>query len=194
MIKELTNLCKNTNSNQAAAFVPHTTHINSQQALFQPIIDLLERCKLQKTLLHCFHSTINTPQVKTLAQCILNNTRSYSASNSFSSLADLNYEIVNCRKQIQYSYMSELMDAVENLTQLERVLNDFQTLAKIQRGSGQLNGNGLPLTQLPMKASPIVTSTMSAMDGKMNGTTEDDFLLTSNKKLLNVQVITVFFN
>jgi hypothetical protein len=72
----------------------------------------------------------------TPGQCILTATRfNYSASVSFSSLAENNTggscELVNCRKQIQYSYMSELMECMESLIQLERVLSDFQTLSKI---------------------------------------------------------------
>jgi len=193
MIKELTNLSRNTSlSSQgfqtSASFVPPTTQINNQHAFLQPIIDLLDRCRLQKTLLHCFHSTIQTPQTKSLAQCILTATRfNYSASVSFSSLADNNIsnnELVNCRKQIQYSYMSQLMECLENLIQLERVLNDFQTVSKIYRNNGLVTVNGLPTMQVSVKAASIITNGL--LDSKNSGAgpiNEDDFLLTLNKKL-----------
>jgi len=86
--------------------------------------------------------------------------------------------------------MSELMEALENLIQLERVLNDFQTLSKIYRG-----GAGSMFTMSSMggqtvgKAASIVTFSVSPAESK-NGekVVEDDLLLTINKKLPSVQV------
>jgi len=80
--------------------------------------------------------------------------------------------------------MSELMDCLENLIQLERVLNDFQTLSKIHRSNGLVSVNGLANMQMGAKVTSIVMNGL--VDGKSSGgnaVNEEDFLLTLNKKL-----------
>ncbi len=176
IIKELISLCRFSSSFLSASsssflqgssnqmnflngfLIPNT----GNQLSFQPMIDLLDKCKLQKTLLHCFYSTIHIPVQKTLSQCILTNARD---------------ETVYKRKQTQYAYLSELMDSLENLIQLEKILYDFQVISKINRSNS-------------------VTSSLISNISNRNGTmsnqitflnenpsqNDDDFLLTQNKK------------
>ncbi len=76
------------------------------------------------------------------------------------------------------------MECLENLIQLERVLNDFQTVSKIYRNNGLVTVNGLPTMQVSVKAASIITNGL--LDSKNSGAgpiNEDDFLLTLNKKL-----------
>jgi hypothetical protein len=105
IIKELISLCRFSSSFLSASsssflqgssnqmnflngfLIPNT----GNQLSFQPMIDLLDKCKLQKTLLHCFYSKIHIPVQKTLFQCILTNARD---------------EKVYKRKQTQYAYLS----------------------------------------------------------------------------------------
>ena len=187
MIKELITLCKSNSSIQTANQNVFATGMSNQQLFFQPIIDLLDRCKLQKTLLHCFYSTTHSPSAKSLAQSILANTRSTSSAST-SNMSELNFELINCRKQTQYSYMSELLDALEQLIQLERILNDFQILTKINRGNAQLPIGNLHSMQ-QTKTSSIVTTCSNSLDSKSNSSpVEDDLLLTLNKKLASIQI------
>ena len=126
IIKELTNLCQSPSvmSNR----VNSATIANCSQA----ILDLLDRSKLQKTLLHCFYSTIHNPTQNTLTHGILTTN---AAKSTGQSVIDLNF-----KKQIQYTYIIEIMNALENLIELERLLNDYQAINKIQKGS-RANGN-----------------------------------------------------
>ena len=188
MIKELITLCKSNSSIQTASQNVFATGMSNQQLFFQPIIDLLDRCKLQKTLLHCFYSTTHSPSAKSLAQSILASTRTTSSAST-SSMNELNFELLNCRKQTQYSYMSELLDALEQLIQLERILNDFQILTKINRGNAQLPIGNLHSMQ-PTKTSSIVTASLNSLESKSSSSSpvEDDLLLTLNKKLASIQI------
>lgn len=104
-LRELVDLCKSNNSKLA----------NSSGSLvqwYQALIELLEKCKLAKTLLHCFYSTICIPGQATLAHCV------------FSASAGLN------KKQIECSYLAEMMIVLENLIELEKILADYQTIVR----------------------------------------------------------------
>ena len=117
IIKELTSLCQSSN------FVSNRTSNLSLANCSQAIIDLLDRSKLQKTLLHCFYSTILNPIQNSLTFCILNTNSSSSKGQNF-----------NFKKQIQYTYVVELMNTLENLIELEHLLNDYLTINSIQKG------------------------------------------------------------
>lgn len=82
--------------------------------------------------------------------------------------------------------MSELMEALENLIQLERLLNDFQTLSKIYRGVGMLGMNSMGGQPAPKAMSIVTFSSVESKNGEK--VLEDDLLLTINKKLPSVQV------
>jgi hypothetical protein len=157
MIKELSNLCKFSSNSNNNGFLPSTYN----QTAYQPIIDLLDKCKLQKTLLHCFYSTTFIPTQNTLAHCILSNSKYPKESYNM-----IKEEFVYSRKQTQYAYMSELMDALENLIQLEKLLLDFQTISKINRG---LLNNGI------RNGLVLNSSSSSNTNGDQN---EEDFLIT----------------
>ena len=125
IIKELTSLCQSSN------FVSNRTSNLTLANCSQAIIDLLERSKLQKTLLHCFYSTILNPIQNSLTFCILNTNTSRLASQN-----------LNFKKQIQYTYVVELMNTLENLIELEHLLNDYLTINSIQKGN---RNNGMIL-------------------------------------------------
>ena len=117
IIKELTSLCQ---SNFVANRMGHLTLASCSQA----ITELLERSKLQKTLLHCFYSNILNPISNSLTHCVLN-----PHSNKATS------QHLNFKKQIQYTYIVELMNTLEHLIELEHLLSDFQTINNIQKGT-----------------------------------------------------------
>lgn len=107
MIRDLVDLCKSNNSKLA----------NSSGGLvqwYQALIELMDKCKLAKTLLHCFYSTVCAPGHATLAQCVLN------AAGGPS------------KRQIESSYLAEMMITLENLIELERILADYQTIVRLE--------------------------------------------------------------
>lgn len=104
-IKELIDLCKSNNSKLA----------NSSGGLvqfYQALIELMDKCKIAKTLLHCFYSTVCAPGQATLAHCVL----SAAAGPS--------------KRQVECSYLAEMMITLENLIELERILADYQTIVR----------------------------------------------------------------
>ena len=115
MIRELTNWCQWSNGNSS-----RLGNFN-----FQPVSELLDRCRLQKTLLHCLYATINPPALNSMAESILHCAKA--------SITDP-LEVLNSKKQTQFAYVSELITAIESLIHLERVLTDNQTMNKINRG------------------------------------------------------------
>lgn len=80
----------------------------SNCSIQKSILDYLDKLRIQKTFLHLFYSTIHQPAQNTITNLI----------------------IQSSNKQIQYSYITELMSCLENLIELERSLNDFQQTAK----------------------------------------------------------------
>lgn len=122
---------------------------NSSSQIQKSIIDFMEKLKLQKTFLHLFYSSIYQPGQSTLSNLILQ------SSN------------LNTSKQIQYSYITELISCLENLIDLERILNDHQLTVKYLK-------NGLP-------SNPSSARLRNDVD------LGDDFLLTmsQNTKKLN---------
>lgn len=105
LVRDLVDLCKSNNSKLA----------NSSGGLvqwYQALIELMDKCKIAKTVLHCFYSTVCTPAPASLAQCVL------SASGGPS------------KKQVECSYLAEMMVLLENLIELERILADYQTIVR----------------------------------------------------------------
>jgi hypothetical protein len=115
-----------------------TNYLANSLVWYQSISDLLEKTKLQKTLLHCFHSTIFTPVANTLSQCILSQ-----ATN----------------KQTQFTYVCELMNAIEHLIELEKILSDYQLIVKYQKVGNALSGNNIVTGQ----SSSTLRSTQSKL-------------------------------
>ena len=107
LIKELVDLCKSNNSKLA----------NSSGGLvqwYQALIELVDKCKLAKTLLHCFYATVCTPAQASLAACVLAAAASSPA-----------------RRQVECAYLYEMMNTLEYLIELERILADYQTIVRL---------------------------------------------------------------
>lgn len=107
LVKELVDLCKSNNGKLA----------NSAGGLvqwYQALVELMDKCRVAKTLLHCFYATICTPAPSSLAQCIL----------SAAPLGDSN------KKQVESVYLSEMMNTLECLIELEKILADYQTIVR----------------------------------------------------------------
>jgi hypothetical protein len=126
LIKELINQSKSIPKINNSSYISGSNlgtssnnYLANSLVWYQSISDLLEKTKLQKTLLHCFYSTIFTPTQNTLSHCIL----SYASAN----------------KQAQFTYVCELMNCLENLIELEKILNDYQLIVKYQKVGTILN-------------------------------------------------------
>ena len=123
LIKELINQSKSMpkfNSSNSSTNSSGGSYLANSLVWYQSISDLLEKTKLQKTLLHCFYSTTLTPAANTLSQCILSH-----ATN----------------KQTQFAYFCELMNALENLIELEKILSDYQLIIKFLKVGSMINNS-----------------------------------------------------
>ena len=174
LIKELSNICQSSRSLNNSNYLSVTS-----ASFYQSIIDLLDRCKLQKTLLHCFFSTIHNPAQNTLAQCILSNSIKSKSATLFNDYAQSNESFIElgCKKQIQYNYVSELVNALENLIELENLLNNYQTITRIQKGIG-INS----ISSRVSNSSSASVNTTADYASSSTAAADDDLLLTLNKK------------
>jgi hypothetical protein len=112
LIQELINISQNINSN--------ILQFDDLTQFSQYIQEMLDKCKIQKTLLHCLFSTTsstNTKKEKTLTRLIIEE------------------NLKNINQQTQYAFICELINCIQNLINLEYVLS--------ATGGASLNTSGV---------------------------------------------------
>lgn len=159
IIKELVDQSKNLPRLSQSTGQNGNQYLANSLVWHQSITDLLEKTRLQKTLLHCFYSTIFTPAANTLSSCILSQ-----ATN----------------KQTQFVYVCELMNSLESLIELEKVLNDYQVILKNQKNNTSTSLSAA-LAQLASNKPTLSSNTslltiQSQQDSQPAN--DDDLLLT----------------
>ena len=99
LIQELINISQNINSN--------ILQFEDLTQFSKYIYEMLDKCKIQKTLLHCLFSTTssNSKQEKTLTRVIIEE------------------NLKNINQQTQYAFICELINCIQNLINLEYVLS-----------------------------------------------------------------------